>query len=88
MIPMYLVAIIKILNMGLNNATFYINWFFMVIPGYSLGVGFNNIYTNYKALEVCNAKTVAMCPVLPNLCCKSNFFFFYLLVNPPAAKFN
>lgn len=64
--------------MGLANAAFYINWFFMVVPSYSLGVGFNNLYTNYQALEVCTPKTIAMCPILPNLCCKSKFQLFFL----------
>lgn len=77
---MYVVAIIKILDMGLANAAFYINWFFMVVPSYSLGVGFNNLYTNYQALEVCTPKTIAMCPILPNLCCKSKFKLFFYLV--------
>ena len=67
------VVILQIPDLQLLDVADLLDWFFMVLPNYSLGMAFNNLYTNARAVEYCTRPLVALAcsaGIRPNPCCK------------------
>ena len=67
------VVILQIPDLQLLEVADLLDWIFMVLPNYSLGMAFNNLYTNARAVEYCTRPLVALAcsaGIRPNPCCK------------------
>ena len=69
------VVVLKIPELQLVDVADALDWLFMALPNYSLGVAFNNLYTNARAVEYCTKPMVKiMCGMnltaFDNPCCK------------------
>ena len=68
------VVILQIPELQLVEVAEVLDWIFMVLPNYSLGMAFNNLYTNSRAVEYCTRPIVVFAcktGLRPNPCCKS-----------------
>lgn len=73
------VAILQIPELQLVELAEGLDWIFMVLPNYSLGMAFNNLYTNSRAVEYCTRPIVIFAcktGLRPNPCCKGGFIHF------------
>lgn len=71
------VVILQIPELELVSLAEFLDWFFMVLPNYSLGVAVNNLYTNSRAVEYCTRPIVVLAcktGLRPNPCCKGTPF--------------
>lgn len=72
------VVILQIPELQLVEVADVLDWIFMTLPNYSLGMAFNNLYTNSRAVEYCTRPIVVFAcktGLRPNPCCKSKFYF-------------
>ena len=68
------VVILQIPELQLVEVAGVLDWIFMTLPNYSLGMAFNNLYTNSRAVEYCTRPIVVFAcktGLRPNPCCKS-----------------
>ena len=87
---------LKIPLLNLEDVAEILDWVFLVLPNYSLGQAFNNLYTNDRALENCKNPFIEFSckfgPELnlpPNPCCKGfyqTWFFFFFRFYATAAS--
>ena len=52
------VVILQILQLQLMEVADILDWIFMALANYSLGMAFNNLYTNSRAVEYCTRPIV------------------------------
>nr|QST14977.1 ABCA3 protein [Diaphanosoma celebensis] len=67
------VVILQIPELELLDLAQVLDWIFMALPNYSLGMAFNNLYTNARAVEYCTRPIVVFAcktGLRPNPCCK------------------
>ncbi|KAI9562460.1 hypothetical protein GHT06_009893 [Daphnia sinensis] len=68
------VVILQIPELQLVEVASVLDWIFMTLPNYSLGMAFNNLYTNSRAVEYCTRPIVVFAcktGLRPNPCCKN-----------------
>lgn len=73
------VVILQIPELQLVEVADALDWIFMTLPNYSLGMAFNNLYTNSRAVEYCTRPIVVLAcktGLRPNPCCKSMHYDF------------
>jgi len=76
--------ILQIPELDLGYAADLVHSVFLALPSYSLGMAFNHLYTNVRAVEYCSKDIVQMaCKTgfMPNPCCKGKFLFNYFVTN-------
>ena len=74
------VVILQIPELQLVEVAGVLDWIFMTLPNYSLGMAFNNLYTNSRAVEYCTRPIVVFAcktGLRPNPCCKSITLFYF-----------
>ena len=77
MATLIVVVILQIPELQLVDVADFLDWIFMALPNYSLGMAFNNLYTNSRAVEYCTRPIVVLAcktGLRPNPCCKSKYF--------------
>ena len=78
------VVILQIPELQLVEVADVLDWIFMTLPNYSLGMAFNNLYTNSRAVEYCTRPIVVFAcktGLRPNPCCKSMIQYFLLKIS-------
>ena len=72
---------LQIPDLKLTHVGNILDWVFLVLPNYSLGTAFNDLYTNDRALETCTRPTVQLyCKLLASN--YTEIFHLHLMPNP------
>jgi len=75
------VTVLQIPDLKLTHVGNILDWVFLVLPNYSLGTAFNDLYTNDRALETCTRPTVQLyCKLLASN--YTEIFHLHLMPNP------
>ena len=73
------VSILSVKQLGLTHIGDALDWAFMILPNYSMGMSISFLHTNYFILGVCTEDLVSICDRLPNPCCKGKKFLFHFI---------